>query len=407
MQVFDFLELAITNLQHRKLRSWLTMIGIFIGIAAVVSLISLGKGMQQAITKQFEEAGSNIITIMGASGGMASPVLASISAKPITVKDKKKVEHVQGVDQVAGILVTTALVSFKGEEKSLMLWGMDPGPTKEIVRKSQNYEIAKGRELEEGDKAKAVLGFEVANNLFRRKVKVGDKILINNKPFTVVGIVERVGNKLDDEAVIIPLQTLRDLINEQEKYSMLLLTVKQGYDPEIVAEKIRETLRKFRDEEEGSETFQVSTPKDLLKVFNSILTIVQVVLVGIAAISLLVGGIGIMNTMYMAVLERTKEIGVMKAIGAKDSHILTIFLAESGLLGAVGGLIGVVIGLSISKSVEVIVKAVTGTQWIVAYVSWWLILFAIAFSFIVGVISGLLPARQAAMLNPADALRYE
>ncbi len=407
MQVFDFLELAITNLQHRKLRSWLTMIGIFIGIAAVVSLISLGKGMQQAITKQFEEAGSNIITIMGASGSMASPVLASISAKPITVKDKKKVEHVQGVDQVAGILVTTALVSFKGEEKSLMLWGMDPGPTKEIVRKSQNYEIAKGRELEEGDKTKVVLGFEVANNLFRRKVKVGDKILINNKPFTVVGILEKVGNKLDDGAVVIPLQTLRDLINEQEKYSMLFLTVKQGYDPEIVAERIRETLRKFRDEEEGSETFQVSTPKDLLKVFNSILTIVQVVLVGIAAISLLVGGIGIMNTMYMAVLERTKEIGVMKAIGARDGHILTIFLTESGLLGAVGGLIGVIGGLTITKSVEVIVKAVTGTQWIVTYVSWWLILFAIVFSFIVGVISGLLPARQAAMLNPADALRYE
>lgn len=406
-QLIDFFKLAVKNLQHRKLRSWLTMIGIFIGIAAVVSLISLGRGMQQSITEQFEKAGSNVISIMGSSGGLSSPFVSLISSKPLTTKDVKQIEKVKGVDQVAGTLATTASIAFRGETKTMFVWGMDPGPTKEIIKKSEGYTILKGRDLRPGDDDKVLLGYDVGFKLFKHEINPGDKLLINEKSFKVVGVVSKVGNRFDDQAVMVPLKTLQDLINEKEKLSMIFLSVKQGFGVNKVADDIGDRLRKFRNEEEGSETFQVSTPKDLLRVFSSILLIVQAVLIGIAAISLLVGGIGIMNTMYMAVLERTKEIGIMKAIGAKNNHVMIIFLIESGLLGTFGGVIGVAIGLSISKGVEVIVKSITGTPLISAYISWWLVLFAIAFSFVIGVFSGLMPARQAASLNPAETLRYE
>ncbi|MEK6820731.1 MAG: FtsX-like permease family protein, partial [Nanoarchaeota archaeon] len=165
--------------------------------------------------------------------------------------------------------------------------------------------------------------------------------------------------------------------------------------------------RKERGEKEGQETFSVQTSSQLLESFNSIFAVVQAVFVGIAAISLIVGGIGIMNTMYTAVLERTKEIGTMKAVGAKNSDILLIFLFESGLLGLVGGAIGIGLGIGIGKAVEIIAQQQLGTPFLRASFSLTLILGALLFSFVVGSVSGVLPALQASRLKPADALRYE
>ena len=179
------------------------------------------------------------------------------------------------------------------------------------------------------------------------------------------------------------------------------------FNPDIVAEDIEEALRDERDERIGQETFSVQSFSQLLETFTDIFAVVQAVLIGIAAISLIVGGIGIMNTMYTSVLERTKEIGIMKAVGARNRDIFLIFLIESGLLGLVGGIIGILLGIGIGKGVEYLAASQLGTPFLQAIFGFPLILSALAFSFIIGAASGVLPAMQAARLKPADALRYE
>jgi putative ABC transport system permease protein len=182
--------------------------------------------------------------------------------------------------------------------------------------------------------------------------------------------------------------------------------VKKGFDPDKVAGDIKKYLRKSRGQKEGEEDFTVQTSEQLAESFSTVFTIVQVVLIGLASISLLVGGIGIMNTMFTSVLERTREIGVMKAIGARNSDIMKIFLIEAGLLCTIGGGIGIILGIGISKLIQY-VAAQAGMGIIQAYFPWYLIVGALAFSFLVGTLSGIFPARRAAKLKPVDALRYE
>ena len=200
---------------------------------------------------------------------------------------------------------------------------------------------------------------------------------------------------------------MRGLLDIPDEESYIMIKTAAGFKPEDVAERIKRELRQARGEKEGEETFRVQTAEQILESFQSIFGIVQAVLVGIASISLLVGGIGIMNTMYTSVLERTKEIGAMKAIGAKNSQILILFLFESGLLGLIGGAIGVGIGIGLAKSAEFITSNFLGTNLLQASLNPLIIFGALTFSFIVGSLSGILPAMQASLLKPADALRYE
>ena len=405
--MWELLLLAIKNLTHRKLRSYLTILGVLIGIIAVVTLISLGQGMQEAIEKSFEEAGTNVAIVMGTSGGMTSPIMGLIGEKPLTEDDKEVIEKTKGVDQVAGVLMIPTSLKKGKESRDVFITGMDPGPTKKIIEEGKNYEIEAGRDLEKGDKYKIVVGYNTAHKLFSRELRVGEKVEIFGKEFRIVGIYEKIGSKMDDNSVVMPLDVMRDLVGEKEKLGIIMFSAKKGYDIEEVAKRVEEKLRDHRNEKEGEETFSVSTSKDLIKTFKSILNIVQIVVVGLAAISLLVGGVGIMNTMYMAVMERTREIGTMKAIGAKNWQIMFLFLTESGILGMIGGIVGVVVGITISKIVEIIGKHLTGSMLLHAYISPALIIGSIVFSFIVGMVSGLMPAKQASNLKPVEALRYE
>jgi putative ABC transport system permease protein len=200
---------------------------------------------------------------------------------------------------------------------------------------------------------------------------------------------------------------MREIYNTGVEETQILVETESNAEPEKVAEKIKQVLRKERSEKEGEETFSVQTSEQLLESFSNIFAVVQGVLVGIAAISLIVGGIGIMNTMYTSVLERTKEIGTMKAVGAKNSDVLLIFLFESGLLGMIGGTIGVLIGVGLGKGVEYIAQVALNTNLLRADFSIFLIGGALLFSFLIGALSGIFPAIQAAKLRPADALRYE
>ena len=199
----------------------------------------------------------------------------------------------------------------------------------------------------------------------------------------------------------------KELFNSGDRVDYIVVQTKEGQDVGIVASAVKRKLISFRDVTEKTIDFEISTPEELLKSFSAILNIITAFLLGVAGISLLVGGVGIANTMYTSVLERTKEIGTLKAIGAKNSEILMIFVMESGFLGLVGGIIGIILGIIIGKIIEYIAVVYLGTTILKIATPWYLILGCMLFAFSIGAFSGLLPAMQASKIKPADTLRYE
>jgi len=403
----DYLDLVFRSLMHRQLRSWLTIIGILIGVAAVVALVSLGQGFQKAIDDEFAKLGKDRITVMP-GGTLFGPLSASLTSAKLTEDDVDAILSVNGVESATGVMFQTATVQFNKEKKELTVVGTaTDAKTVKFVEGTGMHVVEKGRQIKSPDVYKADIGPKIANGTFDKQVKIGDTLIIKGYEFEVVGIQKKTGTGTTDEIVRIPRDTLKDIFDKEEEYSTISVKVKSGFDPDAVAEEIIRKLRSERDVEKGKEDFNVQTVGQILETFNSIFLLVQVVIIGIAAISLVVGAIGIMNTMYTAVLERTNEIGVMKAIGAKNHEILILFLIESGFLGMVGGLIGIGLGIAISKTVEYVATQALGSALLKAYFPWYLIVGALMFSFIIGSIAGTVPAVQASKMKPVDSLRYE
>jgi len=406
----DYFKVGISNLLHRKMRSWLTMIGIFIGIAAVVGLISLGQGMKEAIGNVFLNIGADKLVVQAKSGLQFAGPPGSSAASNLTTHDMNVIKRVNGVEQAGARLIKPAKLEFSNEVKFYFAASMpDDDDGRELITEVNRYETEAGRLLKKGDKFKAFIGNNVADKgIFKKKIELGNNIQINDVEFEVVGILKKSGNPQQDRVVIIPEDTMRQVLKvNKDKVDVIAVKVQKGVDVNKVADDIGRAMRRDRNLELGKEDFQINTPQQILETLDTILTMVEVVLIGIAAISLLVGGIGIANTMYTAVVERTKEIGIMKSIGAQNKDILLIFVIESGLLGLAGGAIGIALGIGLGKLVEFMAFQFLGTSLIKAFFPWYLIVGSLIFSFLIGTISGFLPARQAASLKPVDALRYE
>ncbi len=404
--ITDYVGIIFRSLLHRKVRSWLTMLGIFIGIAAVVSLISLGQGLEKAMTQVFADLGTDKLIIQAASTGFGPP--GSLAAVPLTKDDVELARQASGVKLAVGRILQGVTAAY--DDKTAQNFAINlPEDLEErnMIISALNLKLAEGRLLRKGDKFSVVLGndFSGDSNQFQHRFKLHEKVAIEGKDFEVVGILKRVGAPFGNDAMLIMEDTLRDLINEQEEVDVITVQVETGVDIKKVAQDLEKKFRKKRNQKEGEEDFTVQTPEQVGKAFNTILAVVQGVVIGIAAISLFVGGVGITNTMFTAVLERTREIGIMKAIGAKNSDIAFLFMAESGLLGMAGGIIGVVLGAGLSLFIEYVGTAVFGSQVIKASLPWYLLAGALLFSFAVGTLSGIVPALRAAHMHPVEALR--
>ncbi len=401
----DYFKLAWENITNRKLRSWLTILGIVIGIASVVALVSLGQGVKQVVTEQFEMMGTDKILIQPAGSGGG---ISYSGSQLLTEHDMDIVKKVKGVKGVMGYYYIFVKVEFNDElfyESFAVSMPMDE--SRKILEDMNAYKIVSGRNLKPGDRYKCVVGYSLANTkVFKKPVSVGDKIKIDNKTFEVVGTLDLIGNPYDDASILITQDTMEDVYQTKDKM-MIIVQTDSGINPEPVAKEIEKELRRDKNQKEGEEDFEVQTTAQYFESFSVILDVVTGIVIGIAAISLIVGGVGITNTMYTAVLERTNEIGVMKAIGARNSHILKLFLIESGMIGLMGGALGITIGIGLSKIIQYIGQHVMNVPYLKATFPWYLIVGALAFAFIVGMISGALPAKQAAEMNPVDALRYE
>ncbi len=405
MKLLDYFRFCIRGIVQRKTRSWLTIIGIVIGIMAIVGLISIGVGMQVYMDDQIGKMGVNKIIIMPMPpGGGFGPAAASTY---FTDRDAKAVEKVRGVDANCYMVYRTSIITYKNIDAVAPVVGMVPSIAEDAYFDVQGYELGSGRDLEDKDTHKITIGYWTAYKTFKvgdsyKEVKIGDKIEIKEQGFKVIGIMEEIGNRDDDTTIIMSLDDAEQLFDVSDEYDFFFVKVKEGADPEDVAERIRDRLEKLR----GEEDFTVMTAAQLSETVGGILSAVSAVLIGIGAISLLVGGVGIMNTMYTSVTERTREIGIYKALGAENNTILTLFLVESGLIGVFGGLIGIVLGFGMAIVVEMVGKEM-GVGLLHAWISWELALFALLFSFGIGVLAGFLPARSAAKMNPVDALRHE
>ena len=267
--------------------------------------------------------------------------------------------------------------------------------------------IDEGRFLKKGDIGKVMLGSRYKDNFFKRPVGAGDKIIVNGQEFKVVGILKSIGSPTDDGLVYMSEEDFRNLFNVSERVDQIIIQIKPGEDIEKVADNTRRKLLSSRGLTEKTRDFEILTPEELLSSFGTILNIITAFLLGVAGISLLVGGVGIANTMYTSVLERTKEIGTLKAIGAKNSDILWIFVIESGVLGLIGGVLGILIGMGVGKIIEYIAVVQLGTNLLRVIFPWYLILGCLLFAFLIGSFSGFFPSKQASKIKPADTLRYE
>ncbi len=401
----DYFRLALANIFQRRKRSFLTIIGIFIGIAAIVALVSLGEGMKDFVAGQFETLGKDKVTVLASSGFASSPLVST--ANPITTADLDTVRKTRGVLVAADVLMKPAIVDFGDETKNTITVGYPLDETRKLFEDMGGYSMRDGRQLRPNDGRKAVLGSYVADGLFDKQIRVGNSINIQGIRYDVVGIFGTTGDPTNDRSVFVPLKTMRNDFSEPKLVSMIFAQTQPGEVPADVAADVRDKLRDRRGEKEGGESFSVSTSEQLLETFNTIFGVIQMIVLGLAAISLIVGGIGIMNTMYTSVLERTKEIGIMKAVGARNSDVLTLFVFESGLLGMVGGLLGIGVGFGLSKIVESVARNALGTESFTTFFPPELIAGAMLFSVGIGTISGVLPALQASRMKPVDALRYE
>ncbi len=409
----DYLKMAWTNLSHRKLRSWLTIIGIFVGIAAVVALISVGQGLQGAITQQFEELGTDLLIIQPKSAGPTTA--GSENPALLTTEDEDVVSKTNGVLMTTTMVFRSARIEFKDEVSFQFVSGIptDDPEKMSLAQRMATMDVMQGRNIDGGGRFNALAGFSYTNEdeVFSQSIRVGDKVNIEGQNFDIIGVLEKIGSPPDDRQMVLPMETADEVLdvgefNGDKVRDYIVAKINPSVSPESVVERVERQLRSHRGLDEGDEDFQVQTAEQLLSSFNDILVVVQSVLVGIAGISLLVGGIGIMNTMYTAVVQRTKEIGIMKAVGAKNSDILQIFLIESGVLGLVGGAIGVTLGYLISRVVtDITAQFIAGD--LTTFFPWWLVLGGLAFSFVIGAASGVLPAIQASRMDPVDSLRYE
>ncbi len=401
----DYLILALKNLKHRGIRSWLTLLGIFIGVTAVVALIGLGAGLQAAVSAQFGISSTQVLTVQ--AGG-----LSAYGPPGSGAADKLKTDDVEAIGKLSSVelAIPRIISSNKMEFNNIVNFGLSISVPDGIGRKFA-YDVLEieeeaGRMLKDGDVNKVMLGYNFWKNgdIFGEKIVPGKNVLIQDKKFMVIGILKTTGSFMIDGMVMMNEDPLRDLMGYDDDVDIIAVKARSENEMEKTREDIEKLMRKRRDVKKGEEDFEVSTPEAMMETVNSILGGVQAFIIIIASISILVGALGIVNTMTTSVLERRKEIGIMKAIGAKNSQVFMQFFFESGMLGLIGGLVGVVLGTLISMAGIVGINSFIGAE-LSPVIDFVLIGGALVGSFMIGAIAGIVPAMSAAKQNPVEALR--
>jgi putative ABC transport system permease protein len=406
----QLLRVALRSLAVNKLRSALTMLGIVIGVGAVIVMIAVGAGAQQRVEEQIRALGSNLLLVMPGSTTSGGVRMGFGSSSTLTEDDVVAINREIPDALAAPALRGSAQVVFGNTNWSTQIFGVTP----EYLDVRQ-WPLASGRSFEPAEMAGAgkvaLVGATVARQLFGGADPVDQVIRIKRVPFTVIGVLDTKGQSLmgtdQDDLVLMPLSTARTRVigsanaAKQRSVGTLWVKVADGLDTKVVEEQVRELLRQRHRLQAGADDdFSLRNLQEVMSAQEASSRVLALLLAAVASVSLLVGGIGIMNIMLVSVTERTREIGLRMAVGARTRDILGQFLVEAVTLSLIGGLIGVALGVGAA----VVIANFAG--WRVA-LSPEAVALAVAFAFVIGVFFGFYPARKAARLNPVEALRFE
>jgi len=396
--------MAIQSIVGNRMRSALTMLGVVIGVGAVIAMVAIGQGANTQVQSSIQGLGTNLLMVTPGQAVAGGVRQGAGSLETLTLDDADAIgEQVAGVRAVAPEVSATANVVAGSQNTQTSV----TGTTREYAM-ARNAEVDSGqfisREDVLGARRVAVVGSEVVSNLAIQGDVVGSRILINRIPFTIVGVLKTkgsVGPLSQDDIIIIPISTAIARLTGSDALRTIDIAVESEGQMTEVSDAITQLLRARHRLAEGAEDdFNIRSQAEILSTMSSVTGIFTILLGGIASISLLVGGIGIMNIMLVSVTERTKEIGILKALGARRRHILTQFMIESVVLSGFGGIVGVLAGITGSYGIQEALQFQTTT-------SMASILLAFSFSLFVGVFFGVYPAMKASRLNPIDALHYE
>lgn len=397
----DYLILSLKNLKYRQLRSLLTIIGVIIGIAVVIAVIFLGNSLEDSVKRLLNRFGGDLIIVI--PGEVTDPTTRLFGEARFKQKEIDGLKDVPGVDLVfPSVEAKLSTAEFRGEEQSVSLHIAPWQEMKRIFEESQGFKLEEGVWPVKENVREVILGKKFAQKKFKNEICVGDEIVIKGRKFKVIGIFAETGEPLHDSSIYISPATYEALTGEKVDFLVITIKVLPGFDPARVAADVEYTLKK----QKGITEFSVLTSDKVMRIAGGVIGVIELALSLIASVALIVGGVGIMNAMYTSVLERTSEIGLMKAVGGRARDILLIFVLEAGMIGVTGGAIGVFIGALLAKLVEVIVHS-QGFLLLQVGIAWKTVVGILFFAFLIGVVAGFLPARAAAKLKPVDALRYE
>ncbi len=410
--ILEIVSLSLKHLMHRKLRTFLTVLGVVIGVAAITGMVSATQAISNVITEEIEKFQVNVIEVIPGEFKLGFSLFGGETMKAtLTEKDADIIRSIGGVDVVSAGIYRYGEISKGKERYYLNIMGID-----EYFDEINTIGIYKGRYPRKGKEV--LVGYSVAYDLFDKPLAVKEKITIEGEEFKIVGIMNKAGGlfKSIDSMVYIPKETLRELKDiDKNTVDLIDIKVKDNVDPEIVAKEIEYKLAKAHKVSVDEKDFTIFSPEFSKKIASQITGILQILLGSIASISFLIGAIGIANMMFTSVLERTREIGILKAIGATDRQIMMMFLIESGIIGLIGGIIGIFFGYGLGQGFLILRQYMlskismfeTVVQAPSIEINFGLSVTALFVSFIIGILAGLIPARKAAKLPPVEALRYE
>lgn len=399
MQIKDFITLTGTSVLAHKLRSFLTMLGISVGITAVVLLTSIGEGLYKFVLAEFSQFGTTIVAINPgkvSTHGMTMGVFGSV--RPLSLEDSEALKQSPYAKAVVPAVQGNAEVEGNNRTRRTTVYGMGPAfPT------VFNIKVKAGRFLPEEDptapRAFVVLGAKVKKELFGNANPLGQRMRIGGDRYRIIGVLESKGQILGfdlDDTVYIPTARALDLFNREG-----LMEIDFLYEEGANTEKVVASIKRILMNRHGREDFTITTQEQMLDVLGSILNVLTFAVGAIGSISLLVGGIGIITIMTISVNERTTEIGLLRALGAKQSQILSLFLGEAIVLSAIGGASGLLIGIGIAQFLHAVLPALP------VHTPWSFVFMAEGLAIAIGLMAGVLPARRAAQLDPVEALRSE
>ena len=405
MTFADIAKESWLSISGNKIRSFLTVLGIVIGVMAVVIMVAVGETVQQSITDQFSSLGTN--TIMIRAGAAQSAGVRSGNRMTLTLDDAEAIARLPDVMAVSPVENSSAQVVYGNKNWATSMVGVYPG-----YETVQNIEMKYGTFLEQSAirnaSTYAIIGPDTAEELGMPENPVGEVIRVRNTPLTVIGVTKAKGNSgimSQDDMVIVPLSTLKKRIQGSRfpnSVGTISMKLYMDADNNIVINQISALLRERHKLQDGvADDFQITDMKQVMETMETVSGYLKLLLVAIAAVSLIVGAIGIMNMMLVSVTERTREIGIRKAIGARESSITIQFLSESILISFIGSMAGLILGVGLSQGVG---------RFVMGYnvpFSIWPVVLSVTVAVIVGLTSGVMPARKAAKLNPIDSLRYE